>query len=136
MLKGRKFSKSGGSFTLFMRGAVISIAILLALSFIAAVALSTSADPTRSVGIYSLAALILSAVISGITVSRTSGEGGVKIAALCALMITLIMMLTGLIVNKGRLPVGGIMNYVCYLGIFIFSAYLGRKKARKPRRRR
>lgn len=135
MFKGRKFAKSSGKLATFMRGIIVSTAILISASFVMAAVASMSGDPTRVLGICALAALGLSAAVSGVAVCRMSGEEGLKISALCALMITLIMMLAGLITNGGKPPVSGIMNYVCYISIYIFAAALGRKR-KGPKRKR
>lgn len=136
MLKVKKFAGPNKKIAAFMRGIIISVAMLLAVSLILSIVTEASSDPSAVMGIYSLLSIILSAALSGITVSTVSGEHGIKISALCALMIVLIMMLTGTIVNGGGLPTRGLMNYLCYFAIYLFSALLGKpgKKRRKHRK--
>ena len=112
----------------------ISVFSLLVCAFVASIVIYSGKDPTQGVGVASLITLILSAALSGIIISRISCEGGVKIAGLSALATVFIMLIIGVILNSGKASPGAFINYGCYVGISLLSAYLGRKRGRKRRR--
>ena len=101
----------------------------------AAIAYSTN-NPTANIGLASLASLVISAVISGITITRIKGDGGIKLAGLVSIAVVLILLLIALIMKKGSVLPSAFMNYGCYVGIFVLSAYIGKKRSGTRRRRR
>ena len=136
-----RFNKelSKNAYIPFLRCAAISALVLPAVSFILAVVANASADPSAAIGISTLVSIVLSAAISGGVCVRTCKDDGIKICTLCALFITLIMMLIGLISNRGSLPVSAVMNYVCYITVYVFASVVigrGGGRARHRRRRR
>jgi len=135
-LKNRRTRKEGGLLHGFLPCLGLSALLIPVSALVATAFASASDDPTGKAGLYSLLALLLSAAVSGFTVSRLSGEGGVKLAALCALAIVLIMLLISIIAT-GKIPsVGALMNYGCYLGVAALSALVGRKREKRHRRRK
>ena len=124
------------SYISFMRCVIISALLLPICALVAAIVANALKDPTSSIGILSLGSILLSAAISGAVCTRTCGADGVKISALTALFITLIMMLMGFISGGGKLPFGALMNYVCYLLTFTFCAVVFRKREGTSRRRK
>ncbi|MBQ8528881.1 MAG: hypothetical protein IJ459_04005 [Clostridia bacterium] len=104
-------------------------------TLIGAALASASEDPTAKVGLYSLLSLLLAAAVGGFIVSRLSGEGGIKIALLCALAVVMVMLLISVIVTGGAPSVSALMNYGCYLGVYALAAILGKRRGGKRRRR-
>ena len=86
--------------------------------------------------IFSLLALIISAVSCGIITTKIYPNGGLGFCATVALAITLIMMLCGVIVTVGKLSAGSFLNYFCYFGSFTLSSYIGRKMSDGKKHRR
>ena len=137
MTKAGNFLKNPSGAKILLTGVLISILSLTICALLCAAILVTRDDPTGGVGIYSLVALLCSAVLSGAIVPRFTG--GVPKSILCALCTALIMLLTGLILG-GAPSLGAFMNYGCYTGVFALSALLfqiwrSRKHHRKHRRR-
>ncbi len=137
MLFNKKFAVSDS--TDFIKCAAFSAITVPIISFIGAVIANSLSDPTAYIGTAALVSLILAAVISGAVTVRMTG-GNVKVPLLAALFVTLIMMIIGLIINRGALPGGAAMNYICYFGIFALSSLLlkkrnGRKHKRSFKRR-
>ena len=130
----KKISKS--SYTMMLTGVIVSVATLILISFICAVIANFTDDPTSLIGIMTLVSILLSAAVSGTVITRLFDSNGVKIAALSALMISLIMMLIGLISNHGTLPTSGIMNYICYLFTAIFFSVVARRRSGTKKHRR
>lgn len=128
MLKMKKYIKADGSATKFLICFGFSSATILASSLIMALIAGASEDPTGKVGIYSLVAMLVSAVLGGIFSSRMRGEGGVLYALLVALAIVLVMLLIAVIVGSGKVSGGAFMNYGCYLGTSTLAAVLGKKR--------
>ncbi len=136
MLFNKKISRS--SYTDFMKCVIICALALPVLSFIGAAIANALNDPTAAVGTVSLIALILCALVCGAVCTRVVG-GELKIPLLSALFVTLIMMIIGLISNRGALPSSAVMNYICYFGVFALASLLLRKRksgrVRKIKRR-
>lgn len=133
MLKVKK-SDRGGMKSFFF-GVCFSIAVIFLLSFIFALVASFSNNPTAKVGGYSLFSLILSAFISGIYISKSRGESGVRASFLTALTVALIVAIGG-IIGSGGMPLSLVMNCISYLGVCMLSALLLGKKKRKHHKRR
>ncbi len=134
MVKIKKRKRETGGLGFFLLGILCSGILIVVSSFIMAVIASGSGDPTSKIGAYSLIALLLSAAISGICISRIKGDGGFGVSALTALAVALIMTLIGIISSGGRLTLACFMNYGCYLGVSVIFAYLGRKKEKRHKR--
>ena len=125
---GTKRSAGGEVARTFLVCFAISVLIILLFSLISAVIVGSLDDPTESVGIFSLATMLLSAALSGVMSARIKGEGGLKFATLVALAVVLIMLLINVIISAGKVSGGSFMNYGCYLGVASLSAFLGRKR--------
>ena len=125
------FKRSGGGEVArtFLICFAISVLLILLFSLISAVIVGSLDDPTKSVGLFSLATMLLSAAVSGVVSSRIKGEGGLKFATLVALAVVLIMLLVNVIISNGKVSGGAFMNYGCYLGVAALSAFLGRKRS-------
>jgi peptidoglycan/LPS O-acetylase OafA/YrhL len=129
-----KGSKNGGVRT-FILGAGTAAVALLVCSLIAAAIAYSDSDPTGKIGIYSLAALIISAAIGGSVTSRLTGDGGVRYAALTSLTVVMVMLLCAVITGGGSPKLSALMNYLCYLGVSVGAAHLARPRKRRHKRR-
>ena len=87
-------------------------------------------DPTALTGIFSIISLLLSSCVMGIFVSRRRGEGGVALAALCALIFAAIMLSVELIAKRGAVSAPFAINIASAFGVCIITAYLTRKRRR------
>lgn len=106
----------------------ISGLLIVLFSLLSALIVGRLDDPTKSIGLFSLGAMMLSAIVSGIICARLRGEGEVRFSCLVGLAIVLTMLLINVIVSKGRVSLGAFMNYGCYMGAFTLSAFLGKRK--------
>ncbi len=128
MLKGKKYIKTDGGAIKFLICFGFSAATVVVSSFIMALIAGGSSDPTGMVGIYSLVAMLISAVAGGIFSGRMRGEGGTVYALLVALAVVLVMLLIAVILCGGKVGGGAFMNYGCYLGVAALAAVLGKKR--------
>ena len=114
----------------------ICIASAIAVAFVFALIANASENSTENIPLFALASLLVSAAISGVSISRMRGAGGVKFSALVSLTFVLILLLISVIVGKGSVPPSAFMNYASFLGVTTLAAYLGRKKEGKRRKHR
>ena len=133
MSRHKKRREAPGSITVMLLGVLASAILTALLSFIFSFIALSMANPDGAVGIFSIAALIITAAITGFTLSRVKGEGGVLLSTLSALLFTLILLLIGLIASGGALPLGCIINYVCFIAVSAISSLLGRRRGRTRR---
>ncbi len=106
----------------------ISVLLIILFSLISALIVGTLDDPTKNIGLFSLVAMILSAMVSGVICARIKDDSSLRFAALVGLAVVLIMLLINVIICSGRVSLGSFMNYGCYLGTYALSAFLGRKR--------
>ena len=106
----------------------ISGLLIILFSLFSAFIVGALDDPTKSIGLFSLAAMILSAIVSGIICARIRAEGEIRFSCLVGLAVVLAMLLINVIISKGKVSLGAFMNYGCYLGAFTLSALLGRRR--------
>ena len=121
------------SFALSIGICIVSAAVI---SFILALVANSSDNSTENIPLFALASLLASAAVSGVIISRMKGQGGIRFSALVSLAFVLMLLLVSVIANKGAVPPSAFMNYGCFMGMATLSAYLGRKKDTKRRRRR
>lgn len=129
MLKGKKYIKTDGGAVKFLICFGFSAVVIIVCSFITSLIAGSAKDPTGMIGIYSLAAMLISAAAGGVFSGRMHGDGGTVYAALVALAVVLVMLLIAVIICGGRVSAGAFMNYGCYLGVSTLSAFLGKKRA-------
>ncbi len=134
MVKGRRASGVGkpGSFLICLG---VSGGTILLLSMVGAAIAAALDDPTGNLGLISLAVMLISAAVSGVFSTRMKGEGGLPFSALVALTVVLIMLLINVIVCAGKVSLGAFMNYLCYLGVAVMAAFLGKKRDKHRRRK-
>ena len=111
MLKGKRALQGGNIAGSFLICLALSGAVILGLSLICAFIASRLNDPTGNLGLFSLVAMLLSAVISGVLCARIKGEGGARFSFLVALSVVLIMLLINVIICAGKVSLSAFMNY-------------------------
>lgn len=131
----RKRNMGGGIMTTFLISFAISVLLILLLSLLSALIVGSLEDPTKLLGLFSLGSLLISAAISGVISTRMKGEGGLGFAALVALSVVLIMLLINVIICSGKVSGASFMNYGCYMGVAVLSAFLGKKRDRHRKHR-
>lgn len=136
MSRHKKLFKGTGGFQGFLPCLVISACILPVSVLAVAAILMSGAHSSTEIGIYSLAALIASALISGAVCTRTCGdEGRLRITLLCPFTVVLLMLLLSVIF--GCTPsLSMLMNYVSYMGVFLLSAMIFKARGGKIRHKR
>ena len=97
IIKGKSFRWS------FLICLIFSLAIIPLSSLLAAFAVNMTDDPTANIAVSSLMAMIISAIVSGIFTSLYKKDCSVGYAASVALCSTVIIMIIGIIINRGRL---------------------------------
>ena len=131
----RNFSFKNNFWAVLLICLAISVLCILSVSFIFALISSTSNDPTGSLGIFSLSALLISGAVSGFISGKIKKEGGIGFSALMALATTLIMLIFCIIIS-GKVSGGAIMNYVCYIGVSTLMGFLATRKTGRARHKR
>ena len=107
---------------------------MLLFSLVIAVISSFTENPGGLTDILSLVALVLSGAFCGVFTAKFGKRDSFFSAALVALAIVLIMLVICIIVN-GKIGGGALMNYGCYIGMTLFSAFLGSKEKKHRKHR-
>ena len=111
--------------------------IIMAICAFAVAAIAyTSENPTAWVRTGGLAASLVTAAICGFGISKWRGDGGFGYSVLSSLSFTLTLLIIKVAANSGALPFGILLDLVCYMGVAVFFAFLGKKRERKRHRRR
>lgn len=134
---GKRFYKKGdlGTLSRLAIGALICAScILLFAAVFGAIAISLE-DTTAKIPLFSMLALILSAVASGIAVSRSVGGGKIVFSMLTALFTSLVFILIGIIAGGGSVSGAVFLNFLIFIGVFTLAAYLFRKRERGSHKR-
>lgn len=111
-----------------------ALLLLVLCCFLFAVLSAFSKDPTARLVPYSLAALAVSAAISGLRAGTRRREGVGSLPILTAGIIMLIILAAGLI-GGASFSLGLILNALSYGGIFIAAAFLTERKKKGHKRR-
>ena len=135
MFKFKRFlSKENPVLKVFLCMAISALSIIL-LSLAFAFVANISKDPTGNLGLFSLAALIISGAIGGFTSAKIKKDSAVIFSALIAVGMALIMMILCVIIN-GKVSGGSLMNYLCYIGVStVFSVWGSKEKKHRHRKR-
>ncbi len=128
MFRKRRIADGGGLLQRFLICLAFSALFILLLAFISALIVNSLSDPTKNLGIFSLVAMLLSALVSGVFCARMAKDKETQFTALVALAVVLIMLLINVIASGGKVSGGAFMNYGCYLGVATLSSLLGKKK--------
>ncbi|MBQ8690019.1 MAG: hypothetical protein IJ515_06630 [Clostridia bacterium] len=134
MGKGKKSGVRKTNASALVFGIIFTTAVFLLTALIGAAIAGGLKNPTGSIGTISLIVLMTTAAISGIAISKYKGEGGVFPSVLSSLFFTLVLLIIGLVLTKGHLPLIAVINLALFILVNTIFAYLGKK--REPRRRR
>lgn len=135
MFKIKRNARSGRGAFVFFICLFFSVLMILLTSLIFAAIANSSNDPTKNLGIFSFAALLISAFAGGLFSAKVSKKDGVGYSLLVAMSVTLLMLLICIVAEKGKLSGGAFMNYGCYIGVFALSSLLGKSSGKRRRRR-
>ena len=135
MYKGRKQLKFSGRGGYFLASVGASLGLILAASLIMSAIAYASDDPTGKISVFSLIALIASAVAGGFASAVLSPEYSLGRTAITSLITVLILILAGAIVDGGALGLSALMNYLCYFGISVLTSLFARHRKKRRRRR-
>ncbi len=116
-------------------GVALMGAGLLLFSMIAAFILLRISNPIGGIAKASLIILLISGGASGFLTSARGGEKGIPAALLSTLVFTLLMLAAALIFGGGHIGSRILMNALCYIGISMIFAALGKRKRRTRHRR-
>ena len=113
-------------------GAFLITILPLAISFVGLCALCySSKDPTSSVRLYSLGALLLAAAISGFISGRLNDKSGILRTMLPAFTLSAVLFITGIIISGGAFSLRAIMNILCYVIIYAAFVLIGKRRKRR-----
>ncbi len=117
-----------GAFSKLGIGAGVSILSVLVFSILFGAIAMLFPNITGMIPLFSMLTVILSAALAGGIVSRFVTYGNLGLSALSFLLSWLLLMLVGLIINKGSLPLSVFLNFVIFVGISTLSSYLFKKR--------
>ena len=129
--KSQRRERSGAKAILF--GTLMSLGLLFAVSAAASFVLLKLEDPISFLGAGSLASLLISGAISAFITAKYKGEGGFLSSLFSSLIFSLVIFSAALIIGKGKLGIGLLMNILCYLLISVLFAKLATRKAKRKR---
>ena len=129
--------KEFGLPALLIMGSGFALATVIVTSLILAIIAYLGKDPTALTGAFSLLAPALAGVVSGFITSKANGEGGTLVSVISAVISAVVMLSLGLILRKGLLPLGAVLNIAVFVVLSCFSALLAKrgKGARKRKYR-
>ena len=115
---------------------LIAAALIPLFSFFAALILSRLSDPMGAVGAAALAALLLSAVISGIISPRIRKEGWIMTCLAASVTLSAVIAVIGSLLTDGGSLGRTLFSSAIYVTFFMLSAILSEKKRTRKKRRR
>ena len=135
MHKIKKYLHGDGGAMKFFICLGVAIFSLLVVSLIMASVATFTDNPGGIIGILSLAAMLVSAVISGVAATKIKPNSSLLYAFAVAGSVIVLMLLCS-VVMSGKISSAALMNYACYLGVFVLGSVLGKKKvARRSHRK-
>ena len=135
-MKHRAVIKDKSAVRSILLGIAISAALMTALAFVSSLIASATKDPVALIGPLAIGTVILTAIISSAITSRRMSDRGILYAVICALGISLLMLLVGLIASRGHLSGGVLINCLCYIGTSAVSAFVFKNRGKRSRRSR
>ena len=133
MKKSRVINRST-TLSPIIRGVVLSFILLLISSFIVSLILSGFKNPIERLGIGSLIAFMLSGALSGFIIAKRNKGSGFKTALISSVIFIAVVFLSSLLSEGGSISGKAFMNYLCYLMISAFSAFVGAREKSRHRR--
>ena len=125
--------RSGHRVLILLTG--ISLIIIPIIAAIFGFICHSTADPVSGVKLFALIALLVSGALGGIINGKLSGNGGFPICAAATVTASIVIMLVGVVINRG-VTSAALMNILCYILTSLFFAFfLGRKKRARRKTR-
>ena len=134
MKRHRVTKKRQAPLAALLFGVSLSFSAIILVSFIASAILFNTKTPIGKVDVASLISLLVAGALSGFAISKKKGEGGIVTASICSATSIAIMLLISLISGSGNIGGKSFMNYVCYILVSVFFAFIGRKREKKHHR--
>ncbi len=134
MKKHRSKSTEKTPLAVFIFGILFSFATLVILSFISSLILLSTKNPILSIKATSLAVLLIAGAISGFAITKYKGNLNFGISVAASVSVAVLMLAISLIFAKGNVGGGIFMNYLCYVLVAAFFAFVGRRKAKRHHR--
>ncbi len=137
MKKPRYIKKNGekGKVETLLFGVIFSFVAVFAFSLIASLIIMGSKNAVSTAQRISLIVFLISGAVSGFLTSKFKGEGGILLSAISSVIFVMILCAIALVVSRGNIGGKLFMNYICYLPVAFLFAFLGKKKARRHKRR-
>jgi hypothetical protein len=110
-------------------GAAASLLVFALTAALTSLAVLNAENPSEHIGLASLAVILISAPISGYSLSRYLGKDGFLRAVTSLLLTALLFIVIGAF--SGGITPACLMNAASYLGIGAASAFLGRPRAKR-----
>ena len=114
-------------------GLCLSVLSFLLLSFALSFILAMFRDPLSLIGMFSVAALLLSGAISGFVTAKYKGEGAILPVSVSSLCFALALLGIGLILTRGILPIISLINLFAYLVLTVGFAFIAIRSKRRRR---
>lgn len=133
-MKRKGTKHKGGFLSLYLTSLLVSSLSLIFVAVISSLIINMLKNPLGATDVGSLLVLLLSAALSGLVISRLGGDGKLLSVLLSSLSVSALLMLIGLILSEGAVGGRVILNYLCYIAIAVFAAYLGTFKKKGKRR--
>lgn len=111
-------------------GMILTAILIFGGAAICAIILSRTENPSSGIGVCAPTLLYLTAAISSFITAKYKGEGGALPAALASVLSAIIMLIVGLALTKGQLPLIGAVNFAAYAVIGTVTAILAKPKKR------
>lgn len=131
----RKYKKSLTLPKSIILGVLFSFITLLVITLVSSFVVLRFKNPTNLVPTASLVVFVLCGTVSGFSLSKLKGDGGMAFALITGLTFIFLFIIVSLILTKGRVPGMLFMNALCYLLVSAFWAFIGKKRQAKRRRR-
>lgn len=132
MLKKHRLLKNINPPAFICIGVLFSYAILILLSIFGAFICNLTEDPVRILGTVSFIILLLTAALSGFTLSRIRKDGGVLLSMLSAAGFIVVRIVISLFLSGTDLA--DLLDCICYLSMGCVFALLGQRKLRRKHR--
>ena len=129
----KKIKILSGTLPLFIFSIIISWGVILLTGFLSSLAVYYTANPLSFMWVGALLSTLVSAIISGILVTKFFSGGKIMFSALVAICVSLTMLILSLILSGGKIVLSGIMNYISFFGVFLLSSYLAKGKRKRHR---
>ena len=134
-MKKRYYKENSlGALTKLALGTGISILSIIVFSVIFGALAMLFQNINSMIPLFSMTTVIASAITSGIIISRLISNGNIGLSTLIFLLSWLLLMLVGVIINKGVLPLSVFLNFIIFVGVASLSSYLFKKRDKRMKR--